>query len=128
MKQLSMLLLLVTAALPIGAKWKSKEKRFDPVEITNVRQIAGRYIGIEPDFVIDLRVGDDGIVSGTIRNFGQTATLQAIRIDGADFSAKVDSLPLHATFVNRTRNGERAFGLIVHDADVRLDGVTLTQI
>ena len=45
MKQLPALLLLLTAALPIGAKWKVKEKRFDPIAVTNVQQIAGRYVG-----------------------------------------------------------------------------------
>lgn len=123
-----MLLLLVAAALPIGAKWKFKEKRFDPVPVTDVRQIAGRYVGINPDFVIDFRVSDKGVITGTMRNFGQTAALQGIRIDGAELFARVDSLPLHATFVNRVRNGERAFGLIVHDTDMQIDDITLTQI
>ena len=34
MKQLSMLLLLVTAALPIGAKWKSKEEGTNSLAIS----------------------------------------------------------------------------------------------
>ena len=128
MKQLPALLLLLIAALPIGAKWKVKEKRFDPVTITNVQRIAGRYVGIEPDFVIDLKVSDDGIITGSLRNFGQTSTLRSIRVDGPDLHAMVDSRPLRATFVNRLRNGEGAFGLLVHEADVQIDDLTLSQI
>ncbi len=128
MRQLPALLLLATATLPIGAKWKFKEKRYDPVSITDIRQIAGRYVGIDPDFAIELRVSDDGIVTGTMRNFAQTSTLRSIRIDGAEFTAMVDGRPLHATFANRLRNGDNAFGLIVHDAEVQIDSVTLNQI
>ncbi len=128
MKHLPALLLLLTAALPIGAKWKVKEKRFDPVAVTNVQRIAGRYVGIEPDFVIDLKVSEEGVITGTIRNFAQTSTLRSIRVDGADLHALVDSRPLHATFVNRLRNGDSAFGLLVHEADVQIDDLTMSQI
>jgi hypothetical protein len=40
----------------------------------------------------------------------------------------VEGRPLHATFVNRTRNGDIAFGLLVHDADVPIEAVSLAQI
>ena len=128
MKQLPALLILLTAALPIGAKWKVKEKRYDPVPVTNVQQIAGRYVGIDPDFVIELKVSDQGIITGTMRNFGQNAALRSIRVDGADLHAMVDSRPLNATFVNRIKNGDSAFGLVVHDADVHIDDVNMSQI
>ena len=128
MKQLTTLLLLIAAAVPLGAKWKTKEKRFDPVAITDARQIVGRYVGIDPDFAVELRVSDSGIIAGTMRSFGTNATLTSIHIDGADLTAMADGLPLHATFVTRVKNGQRAFGLLVHDADVQIDDVTLTQI
>ena len=119
MRQLAALLLLITAALPIGAKWKVKEKRFDPVTVTNVQQIAGRYVGIDPDYVLDLKVSSEGVITGNLRS---------IRIDGSQFTAMIDSRPRHATFVNRIRTSEPAFGLLVHDADVQIDDVTLSQI
>jgi hypothetical protein len=122
------LLLLVAAALPLGAKWKVKEKRYDPVSVTNVRRIAGRYVGIQPDYVIDLDVSDDGVITGAMRSFGQVSTLRSIRIDGADLTAMVDSRPLHATFVNRTRNGAQAFGLLVHEPDVQIDDLSLANL
>jgi hypothetical protein len=129
MKQLPALLLLLIAALPIGAKWKVKEKRFDPIAITNVQRVAGRYVGIEPDFVIDLKVSGDGVITGTLRSFEQTSMLRSIRVDGQALHAMVDSRPLHATFVNRLRNGKGgAFGLLVHEPDVQIDELTLSQI
>ncbi len=128
MRQLPTLLLLIAAALPLGGKWKLKEKHFDPVRITDVRTIAGRYVGIDPDFTIELRLSDEGTISGTLRNFGQMATLRQIRIDGAELTAMADGLPLHATFVNRFRNGQSTFGLVVHDVEVKLDDLNLTQI
>lgn len=127
MRQLPALLLLVVAALPLGAKWKAKEKRYDPVAINDVRQIAGRYVGINPDYAVELQVSD-GVITGTFRNFGSKLTLEAIRLEGAELTARVNGLPLHATFVNRVKNGERVFGLIVHDADVQIENVTLSQI
>lgn len=128
MKQLPALLLLLTATLPIGAKWKVKDKRFDPVAITNVQQVAGRYVGIDPDFAIDLKVSNEGVITGTMRNFGQNSSLRSIRLDGSELHALVDSRPLHATFVNRLRNGDSAFGLVVHDADAHIDDVSMSSI
>jgi len=128
MSKLPTILLLLAAALPIGAKFKVKEKRYQPVPVTDVRQIAGRYVGIEPDFVVELRVSDTGVITGTLRNFGESAALRSIRLDGAELTARIDGRPLHATFANRIRNGDSAFGLVVHDVDAQIDDVTLTQI
>jgi len=128
MSKLPTILLLLAAALPIGAKFKVKEKRYQPVPVTDVRQIAGRYVGIDPDFVVELRVSDTGVITGTLRNFGESATLRSIRLDGAELTASIDGRSLHATFVNRIRNGDAAFGLVVHDVDAQIDDVTLTQI
>src|SRR2546428_13946998 len=112
MRQLAALLLLITAALPIGAKWKVKEKRFDPVTVTNVQQIAGRYVGIDPDYVPDLKVSSKGAITGTMRNFAQASNLRLIRGDGAELTATIDSRPLHAGSVNSIRNGGPRFGLL----------------
>jgi len=128
MSKLPTILLLLAAALPIGAKFKVKEKRYQPVPVTDVRQIAGRYVGIDPDFVVELRVSDAGVITGTLRNFGESAALRSIRLDGAELTASIDGRPLHATFANRIRNGDSAFGLVVHDVDAQIDDVTLTQI
>lgn len=127
MKHIASVLLLVVAALPMGAKWKTKEKRFDAVAVSNVRQIAGRYVGIDPDYVVRLEVDEYGKLSGTLSEFGVASTLRDIRIDGAELNATVGGLPIHGTFVKRTA-GAVTFGLLVHDADITIDEVTLSQL
>ena len=128
MKQIASVLLLIAAALPMGAKWKTKDKHFDPVAITDVRKAAGRYVGIDPDYVVKLELDASGKLTGGLIEFGVVSTLRDIRVDGAELNATVGGLPLHGTFVKRTKNGAVSFGLLVHDADVRIDDVTLSQI
>ncbi len=128
MKPIASLLLLVLAAAPMAAKWKAKEKTFDPVAVSDVRTVAGRYVGIDPDYVVALRLDENGTLSGKMTQFGVTSTLRDLRIDGAELSATVGGLPIHGTFVKRTRNGAISFGLLVHDAEVQIDDVTLNEI
>lgn len=133
MKNIAMLLLLVAASVPLVGKAKHKEKTYDPVRITDIRQVPGRYVGIDPDYVVNLSVSPDGWITGTMRDFGRTATLSNIRIDGAELTAKATAsdgslLLLHGTFVNRVRDGRATFGFVVHDADVKIVDVSLSQI
>ena len=91
MKNIAMLLIVVAAALPLVGKAKQKEKRYDPVRITDVRQLPGRYVGVDPDYVVNLSVSPEGFITGTMRDFGRTATLSSIRIDGAELTAKASA-------------------------------------
>ena len=128
MRKLALVSLLLLA-LPLIAKSKYKDKRFEPVTISNPAQAAGRYVGIDPDFVIVLH-GD----SGTLRNFDRTGTLTHIFYEGSVLKATVvypgeRREVLQATFVNRIKNGETAFGLVLRDFDVRAgDDVTLQNL
>ena len=128
MRQLASALLILLAAAPLGAKWKTKEKYVEPIAITDVRKAAGHYVGIEPDYVVNLHVDGDGRLSGSLTEFGVTSTLRELRINGAELNAVVGGLPIHGTFVRRTRNGVTSFGLLVHDTDVKIDDVTVSQI
>lgn len=128
MKQIGMVLLLVAATLPLGAKWKDKEKRFDAVRITDVRQVPGRYVGIDPDYVVSLSLDQSGRLSGTITQFGVTSPLRDVAISGSRFTATIGGLPINGTFVKRTRDGVASFGLLVHDADIKIDTVTVNQL
>ena len=129
MRQLGSVLLLVLAAIPItGAKWKTKDKRFEPVAITDVRQSVGHYVGIDPDYVVDVRIDEIGHVTGTLRQFGVAYPLRDVQIEGAEVFASVGGLPFHGTFVRRYRNGVTALGLLVHDTDVKIDDLTLSEI
>ena len=128
MRKLAPALLLLVIAIPLTAgKNKHKDKRFEPVTITSPAQVAGRYVGIDPDFVIELR-GD----SGTLRNFQRMATLTHIFYEGSVLKATVvypgqRREVLEAVFVNRIKNGETAFGLVLRDFDVRPDEQTTLQ-
>jgi hypothetical protein len=114
-------------------KWKNKEKHFEPVARQNLRDYAGRYVGIEESYWIDLRVGDDGRISATSHEDGRVATLTDIRVDGATLTAtKVyangQRADLVATFGDRVRDGEHTFGMRVENARIELPGITLTQV
>jgi hypothetical protein len=113
--------------------YKNKEKHFDAVARQNVRDYAGRYVGIEDDYVIEVRVGDDGKLAITSREGDRTATLSDIKLDGANLSAtKIYAngkrASFSATFADRVLNGERAFGLLVRNLWIELPGMTATQI
>jgi len=123
MRKLSIAVLLaLAAALPLVAKNKPlKDKRFDPVVISRPAEAEGRYVGIDPDFVIELRAG-----GGTVRNFARTARLTHVVIEGSELKATAIYAdgrrePLQATFVRRTKNGEIAFGMLLRNFDVRIE-------
>ena len=81
MNAVASLLLLVRAAAPMAAKWKAEEKTLDPVAVSDVRKVAGRYVGIDPDYVVALRLDENGTLSGRMTQFGVTSTLRDLRID-----------------------------------------------
>jgi hypothetical protein len=114
-------------------KNKTKEKHFEPVARQNLRDYAGRYVGIEESYVIEVRVGDDGQLIVTSREDGREATLTDIKLDGARMTAtKIYAngkrATFTATFVDRVLNGEREFGLIAEDMRIELPGMTLTRV
>jgi hypothetical protein len=120
MKKLGILLAL-SLAFPLAAlkekdKDKHKEKSFTPVEIS-APQAAGRYVGIDPDYIVELTP-----TGGTLHDQQGTVALTNVVIEGSQLRATAGDRPFRATFVNRTLNGATAFGLLVHDSNVRLDG------
>jgi hypothetical protein len=131
-------LCLAAAVAPQGSaqkkyKNKNKEKHFEPVARQNIRDYAGRYVGIEDDYVVEVRVGEDGQLSATSREGGREARLEDLKIEGARVTAtKVYSnggrAAFAATFADRVLNGERAFGLLVEKIWVELPGLTATQM
>ena len=129
MRKLAIALLTLAAALPLAAsknpKNKHKDKRFDPVTISGPAEAAGRYVCIDPDVVIELH----GSGGGTMRNFARTAQLTDVVVDGSELKATAVYAgrrrePLQATFMRRTLNGEVAFGILIRNADVRIDEST----
>jgi hypothetical protein len=126
---------LCVAAASVAAqkKLKVKEKHFEPVARQNVKDYAGSYVGIEDSYRIDLRVGDDGRLTGTSTEDGREAALTEISVEGATLTAtrvyaNGRRAPLVATFADRVLNGERAFGLLVEGERIDLPGMTLTRV
>jgi hypothetical protein len=124
MRKLALAMVLFAASLPLGAKVKYKQKEFDPVVVRDVRAVAGRYVGIQRDFVVELAVSANGKLSGTLHRFGTDTPLQNITIDGAELRSNA----VRATFVDRVKNGEHAFGLMVRDISLKFEGLMLTSL
>ena len=125
--------LCASQALAQKKKNKHKEKHFEPVARQNLRDYEGRYVGIEDEYVVEVRVDEGGRLLITSREGRREARLEGLKIDGARVTAtKVYTdgtrAEFAATFADRVLNGERAFGLMVEKLWVELHGLTATRI
>jgi hypothetical protein len=125
MKKLAILLALAMA-FPLAAskdkdKHKVKDKHYDAVPVGTLAQAAGRYVGVDPEFVVELTATG----GGTVRNHGRIAALRNVVIDRGELRATADGEPFRATFLNLQMDGKTTFGLMVHDANVRQDERTV---
>ena len=129
------LLLAALAAPPVAAstqkKWKTKEKRFEPVVRADARDYAGRYVGIDDSYVLVVEPAEGGLKVTSLEG-GRRAEVRGLRLDGARLSGtKVyedgSTAELDATFAERVLNGERAFGVVVRGLDIRVGDVTVTR-
>ncbi|HEX8128332.1 MAG TPA: hypothetical protein VF527_04460 [Pyrinomonadaceae bacterium] len=132
---LAVLALLSAAPVSGGQKFKNKkkEKRFEPVVKQRIEEYAGRYMGIMPDYYLEITAGADGQLSIASQEGNRRATLSNIRIAGARLTATrvyADGATkeFEATFANRILNGESAFGILVENVEVPFDGMTFTRI
>jgi hypothetical protein len=77
-------------------------------------QAAGRYVGFDPLYVVDLTAGG----GGTLHKLQRTAKLTNVAFDGTELHASAvfagTSEPFHATFVIEVKNGQRLFGILSH--------------
>jgi len=118
---IAMLILIASASYADKVKAKSKEKRFEPVAKA-AAEYAGSYRGPNESYglVLELR---EGKLSGTYVEQGRVAVLTPIQLNGSDFTttASFDDgswRTLEGSFANRILNGDRAFGIQVHDVPV----------
>jgi hypothetical protein len=125
-KLLGLCLALSLAAAPaVGQKkWKQKEKRFEPVVKEDIRGYAGRYVGVEDSYWLDVRADDAGRMTVTLYEEGRAVALRDLRLDGARLTAtKVyddgRTAPFAGAFANRILNGRTAFGVMV-DGPVKI--------
>ncbi|HKO57095.1 MAG TPA: hypothetical protein VJ276_14555 [Thermoanaerobaculia bacterium] len=102
------LLLILLIALPLTAKVKHKEKRFEPAPVANAAAAAGRYLGPDENHVIELMADGTGSMNG--------AALSNIVIDRTRFEATAhDGNRVRGTFMRRILNGNAAFGLLMDE-------------
>ena len=99
----------------------------------NLQDYEGTYIGIEPSYVIEIRVGKDGELHVTSLEKNQKVTLENFKLEGAHMTATKIYRDGHtekfdATFSNRILNGVSAFGILVEGLNINLEGLSLNKI
>ena len=130
-------LMLALAILSVGASAqkakKVKDKRFEPVVRANLEDYEGTYIGIEPDYVIEIEVTANGQLKLQSLEDGQSVSLTNVQIKGARLTAdKVYAdgrkEKFEGTFSNRIMNGVSVFGLVVEGLRIDMAGLSLTRV
>ena len=133
---LVLLLALVTSTVSAEKdknKNKSKEKRYEPVAQLDVHELAGRYVGIEPTYFLEITVSDNGQMQITSFEGERRAELVDIVVDGPRLVATrayEDGTPgkFDGVFADRILNGQRAFGVLVSGIRLELDGNTFDRL
>lgn len=129
-----MLALAILSVPAVGQKTKKvKDKRFETVVRANLEDYEGTYIGIEPDYVIEIEVMADGQLKVHGLEDGRKITLTNVRLTGARLTAdKVYAdgrrEKFTGTFSNRIMNGVSVFGILVEGLSIDVGGATLNRI
>lgn len=128
-------LLMLASVQSYGQKWKNKtkEKHFDPVVKENKADYAGKYVGIESSYTLEIRAGEGGRLDIQVEEAGRKALLKDIRFDGAQITGtKVfedgTTGKFEGEFVNRVLNGQTAFGIVVESNIHIAADVTLSRL
>ena len=131
----TVLALLVAAPVAGGQKLKQKkkEKRFEPVVKQSVAEYAGRYVGLMPDYYLEITTTPNDTLSIVSQEGERRATLRDIRLAGARLTATRvypdgTTGAFEATFVNRIVNGESSFGVMVENVDVKFEDITFNHV
>jgi hypothetical protein len=106
---------------------KSKEKRFEAVEVT-ARDVAGSYRGPAESYGLVIELADGGALRGNYVEMGRVAVLNEIDLHGAEFTARASfddgsSRTITGSFAKRTLNGTSAFGLHMRNVPVEEMGL-----
>lgn len=118
MRKLGAVLLIAIAFASYADKGKapkSKDKRFEAVAV-QASTVTGSYRGPAESYGLVLELGDDGALRGNYVEMGRVAVLNAIELDGSEFTARASfddgsSRTITGSFANRVLNGTTAFGL-----------------
>jgi len=133
------LLLTVVSLLLVGAgpapstKSKHKTKSFRPIVFEKAKDYAGRYVGIDSTYWLDVRPDPAHKLAVTLHKDGVATVLEDVQLDGAHLTATSTaadhrSKPFDAVFGERNVNGRTAFGLVVSEQVVVTDVMTLDRL
>ena len=132
---LALFALLVAAPASGGQKLKNKkkDKRFEPVVKQRVEEYAGRYVGLMPDYYLEIAATADGKLSVTSQEGNRRATVRDTRLAGARLTgtrvyADGTTREFEATFANRILNGHSSFGIMVENLNVEFEDMTFNRI
>ena len=114
-------------------KKKSKDKSFEAAPSKNLKDYEGTYVGVDPTYVIEIRLGADGKLSVSSREGSKRMTLANVRVEGARMTARKvyadgTTVEFEGTFSNRVLNGRRAFGILVEGSQINMAGLRLDRI
>lgn len=127
---------LALLAAPVSAaqknKGKLKEKRFEAVVRQEASEYAGRYVGIDESYTLEIEVGEGNQLRITSIEGSRRAELRDIKLEGALLMAtKVyedgTTARFEGLFANRILNGERTFGVVVSGLNIQIEGLTITR-
>lgn len=114
-------------------KQKNKDKRFEPVASENLKDYEGTYVGSDPTYVIEIRLGEDGKLSVSGREGSKRMTLANVKVEGARLTARTvyadgTTGEFEGMFSNRFMNGRKSFGLLVDGSQINMAGLRLDRI
>ena len=118
MRKLAVVLLIIVAFASYADKGKtakSKDKRFETVAV-QASAVTGSYRGPAESYGLVLELGTDGALRGNYVEMGRVAVLNAVVLEGAEFTARASfddgsSRTITGSFANRVLNGTSTFGL-----------------
>ena len=127
MRKLAAVLLVIVASVAFADKGKapkskSKSKSFEAVAV-QAANVVGSYRGPAESYGLVLELAPNGTLRGNYVEMGRVAVLNAIQVNGAEFTARASfddgSLQvISGSFANRNLNGVRAFGVRMYNVPV----------
>ena len=125
MRKVAAVLLIVVAFASYADKQKaskSKDKRFEAIEV-QAKSVAGSYRGPAESYGLVLELSNDGKLRGNYVEMGRVAVLNAIELNGSEFTARASfddgsSRRITGSFANRVLNGSSAFGIRMREVPV----------
>ena len=127
MRKLAAVMLVIVASVAFADKGKapkskSKSQSFEAVAV-QAANVVGSYRGPAESYGLVLELSPDGTLRGNYVEMGSVAVLNAIQLNGSEFTARASfddgSLRvISGSFANRNLNGVRAFGVRMYNVPV----------